>query len=425
MWLLVLYLLADHLPGTLLNQTCKHYDVVEYLNITEREHLLLMTMPKNDWTKPLIVTVDTVFVSILAVVEKTQTITTYFWIHAMWKNDFLSWDPQQFCNISHITIPFSYFWVPDLYLLEQVLEDTSTWMTYVNLTHDGMIKAMKPIRLTSTCVLDFHYFPFDTQKCSVSLVSAMHLENSIVLKSLRNSSEVDKDRLKYFVDNGEWHPLELVMEEKTKDGRSTILFSVVIERESSLYVLALILPSLSLMLLDLLSHYVPKSYNEKINFKITLLLGISVLMLLLNEFLPASSDDPPIIVIFFIGTMTLMAIGIIETIFVMYIGSKILKSDKTPGGTLPLYQGLLLESCSKEVQLKEEEPVLEDGVVSILERISRDMHLVREQILSLQSTEKMETKREKLQEKIEKMVFYCHLVLCSAFYIIIFSKWKW
>ncbi|KAM4031474.1 5-hydroxytryptamine receptor 3A-like [Anomaloglossus baeobatrachus] len=424
MWLLLLYLLAGYLPGTLQNETCKHYDVVEYLNITEREHLLLMTIPKNDWTKPLIVSVDTVFVSILAVVEKTQTMTSYFWIHSTWKNDFLSWNPQQFCNISHISIPLSYFWVPDLYLLEQVIEDTSTWMTFANLTHDGMITAIKPIRLTSTCVLNFYYFPFDIQNCSVSLTSAMHLENNIVLKSMRNASEVDRDRLTYFVDNGEWHPLELVVEETTQTGRSTLLFSVVIERESSLYVLALILPTLSLMLLDLLSHFIPKSYNEKISFKITLLLGISVLMLLLNEFLPASSEKPPIIVIFFIGTMTLMCIGIIETIFVMYIGGKIRKKDTTPGGTLPLYQGLLPESDSNKVQLKEEQ-ILEDGAITILEKISRDMHLVREQILSLQSAEKLETEREELQEKIERMLFYCHLVLYSAFYIIIFSKWKW
>ncbi|KAM3921138.1 5-hydroxytryptamine receptor 3A-like isoform 2-T2 [Leptodactylus fuscus] len=415
----------DNLPGALLHQTCKQYDVIEYLNITEREHQLLMTMPKNDWTKPLIITVDIVFISILAVVEKTQTITTYFWIYLTWKNDFLSWDPEQFCNISHTTIPLSYFWVPDLYYVEQVIEDSTSWMKYANLSHDGTITAVKPTHLSSTCILDFYYFPFDVQTCSVTLISAMHKENSLILTSQKNSSDVNSERLKYFVDNGEWHPLEVTVEYKPQDGYSRLLYTATIQRESSLYILALILPSMALLVLDLLSNFVPKAYNEKIGFKITLLLGISVLMLLLNDFLPASSDQPPIIVIFFIGTMSLMAIGIVETIFITYIGGRTQKSDKTAAGTFPLYQGLLLKSSCNEDELKEEEPVPEDGVASALEKICRDMHMVRQQILSLQRKENLEAEREKFQERIEKFVFYGHTVLVITFYMLVFFKWKW
>ncbi|XP_066442066.1 5-hydroxytryptamine receptor 3A-like [Eleutherodactylus coqui] len=417
--------LNGYLPGALLNQTCKQHDVVEYLNITEREHLLLMTMPRSDWTKPLIITVDSVLLSILDVVEKTQTITTYFWIYLKWKNDFISWDPQQFCNISHITVPLSYFWIPDLYFVEQVIEDSTSWIKYINLTHDGIITAIKPMRLTSTCVLDFYYFPFDTQKCSVTLVSAVHSETRIILKPLKNVTEINKEHMKYFVYNGEWHPMKLRLEENSMDGFSRVEYTMQMERQGSLYILALIVPSLILMILDILSYYIPKSYNEKVNFKITLLLGLSVIMLLLNDFLPASSDHPPIIVIFFIGTMASMACGILETIFIMYIGGKVLKPDMTSAGTYSLYEGLLLKSSSTDVQLKEEQQVLEDGVVSMLERICRDMHLVREQILSLQSMEKLETERGKVQAKIEKWLFCSHIVAVLVFYLIIFIKWKW
>ncbi|XP_075701814.1 5-hydroxytryptamine receptor 3C-like [Rhinoderma darwinii] len=349
----------------------------------------------------------------------------YFWISTMWKNDFLSWDPQQFCNMSHITVPLSHLWLPDLYFYEQVVEDLSPWMRYANLTHEGMITAVKPTRLTSTCVLDFYYFPFDIQKCSISLVSSMHLENSMVLKTLKNSSEIHEESMKYFVDNGEWHLLEVLVEEKKLHGYSWLIYSVVMQRQSSLYVLALILPSLSLLVLDLLCHYIPKLYIEKINFKVTVLLGLSVLLLMLNDFLPASSDDAPIIVIFLIGTMTSITAGILENIFVMYAGGKILEPDKTSTGTYPLYQGLFLKSSSKEVQLEEEEQVLEDGVVSMLERICRDMHLVRQQIQSLQGMENLGRRREELQEKIDKLVFYSHLVLVTAFYTTVVFKWKW
>ncbi|KAG8564921.1 hypothetical protein GDO81_012633, partial [Engystomops pustulosus] len=250
-------------------------------------------------------------------------------------------------------------------------------------------------------------------------------ERSLVLKSLKNSSDMNSELFEYFVDNGEWIPLEVKVEEKIINGYSRLLYTMVIQRQSSLYTLALILPSLCLLALDLLCHFIPKSYNEKVGFKITLLLGISVLMLLLNDFLPASSDNPPVIVIFFIGTMTLMCTGILETILVMYIGGRMIKPESTCTGTFPLYQGLLLKSPSKEINLKEEEHSPEDGVLSSLERIRRDVHLMREQILSMQSSDKLETERENFQEKMEKVVFYCHLTLVSAFYIVVFVKWKW
>ncbi|XP_069808353.1 5-hydroxytryptamine receptor 3A-like isoform X2 [Dendropsophus ebraccatus] len=414
-----------YIPGAVLKQTCKHYDVINYLNITERQDLLLMTMPKNDWKEPLVVTVDMLFVSILNVVEKTQTLMTYFWIFTIWKNDFLSWDPEQFCNISYVTIPLSSVWVPDLYFLEQVVEDISPWMKYANLTHDGVITALKPMRLTSTCVLEFYYFPFDIQKCSVIFTSTMHRENHIILRTLRNTTEIRKEDIDLYVENGEWNPLEITVEEKQLNGYSTLFCTLVMKRQSSLYVSALILPSLSLMVLDLLSHFIPRAYNEKISFKITVLLGISVLTIILNDLLPASSGTPPVIVIFVIGTMTLIAAGTVELILIMYIGGKILKPDTKTAGAFPPYQGPLPQSCSREVQFEDEGTVLEDGVLSKLERICRDIQLVRQQILTLRSTEEMEEKCAKFQDKIENVVFYLHFLLVSAFYAIVFVLWKW
>ncbi|CAI9546020.1 unnamed protein product, partial [Staurois parvus] len=104
-----------------------------------------------------------------------------------------------------------------------------------------------------------------------------------------------------------------------------------------------------LLVLDLLSYFIPKSYQEKANFKLTVLLGISVLAIILNDYLPASTNVPPVVVMFFIGTMLLIIMGILEVIFIMYIGGKVQKTEVTSKKKCPVFQGLFFKSCSRDV----------------------------------------------------------------------------
>lgn len=67
------------------------------------------------------------------------------------------------------------------------------------------------------------------------------------------------------------------------------------QRRPILYVLNLIFPTSALFILDMVISCTYVSSSEKINFKITLILEVSVLSLILNEILPTSSDDPPVI----------------------------------------------------------------------------------------------------------------------------------
>lgn len=35
-----------------------------------------------------------------------------------WKNEFLSWNPNDYCGIEDVLIPNNNFWLPDLYIYE-------------------------------------------------------------------------------------------------------------------------------------------------------------------------------------------------------------------------------------------------------------------------------------------------------------------
>lgn len=72
-------------------------------------------------------------------------------------------------------------------------------------------------------------------------------------------------------------------------------FQVTMSRKPLLYVVNLIVPLLYLLVLDLASFFISESRGEKLSFKVTILLSISVLLLILQDMLPSTEATMPFI----------------------------------------------------------------------------------------------------------------------------------
>ncbi|XP_037770563.1 5-hydroxytryptamine receptor 3A isoform X1 [Chelonia mydas] len=264
--------------------------------------------------------------SILSVTEKLQTVTVYFLVIMKWKNVFVTWNPQDFCNISNLVLPVDTFWSPYIIIYEQVDEEKSLSRPFLSITHKGIISTTQQHQVTITCNLEMHKFPFDTQMCSISLFSFNHPETDLILRSNQTTDEVNKKSKLYHLTNGEWKftnitiiPYRLEDEEEVFTG---IIYEISMKRRPILYVLNLIFPSCALFLLDMTILFSSSSYEDKISFQLSLIIGESVLALILKDILPTSSDDPPIIVMFFIGVFVLMIMGVLETCLLMQLKKK-------------------------------------------------------------------------------------------------------
>ncbi|KAJ6660342.1 hypothetical protein lerEdw1_017765 [Lerista edwardsae] len=287
------------LAGAALNQNCMHQSVVEYLNVSQDNRLFLYTRPKKNWTEPLEVTLDFTLVSILAVVEKLQVITTYFWLFVKWNNDFVSWNASDFCNITHLTLPADKFWIPEITIEEQANEEKARTSPFVRISSDGEIMQFQEFHLTSSCSLNIYRFPFDKQKCNITVLSPMHSAKEVILKMKEVVLEVDAKNRNLYLTNGEWRFNRISPSSDIMSGvemeYSAVTYEIFMQRRPVLYVLNLIFPTSALFIMDMVISCTYVSSSEKINFKITLILEVSVLSLILNEILPTSSDDPPVI----------------------------------------------------------------------------------------------------------------------------------
>lgn len=70
---------------------------------------------------------------------------------------------------------------------------------------------------------------------------------------------------------------------------------IILKRRSTLYVVNLLIPSFFLITIDLFSFMLPPQSVDRSTFKMTLILGYSVFLLIMDELLPVTGNVTPII----------------------------------------------------------------------------------------------------------------------------------
>ncbi|XP_074526271.1 5-hydroxytryptamine receptor 3A-like [Halichoeres trimaculatus] len=174
--------------------------------------------------------------------------------------------------------------------------------------------------------MDFYSFPFDTQTCNLTFKSVQHdVDHIRLVLYWPNEIIFDITRAKMKTES-EWLLKNITTESKedTNFGfkLSLLIYTMTIKRRSVLYVANFIVPILFFLCLDLASFLISESGGEKLSFKVTVLLAVTVMQLILNEILPSSSDRIPLIAVYCIGVFTLMMLSLLETILMMYLMEK-------------------------------------------------------------------------------------------------------
>ncbi|XP_029429480.1 5-hydroxytryptamine receptor 3A-like [Rhinatrema bivittatum] len=275
--------------------------------------------PVRNWTNPTIVEIDILVRKILNVDEKYETLKTYLWYRQFWKDEFLTWVPEAFDNVKNISIPTTDIWIPDILINEFVETETSPHIPYVYLDYEGRVRNYKPVQAVTTCSLRIYSFPFDWQNCTFTFTSWLHIIQDINLTVWREPQlEEDND--------GEWELCKVYHEynifEENCDSFAQLIYRVIIRRRPLFYVVNLLLPSMFLLLMDVIGFYLPPDCGERISFKITLLLGYSVFLIIVSDILPATATGTPLIGVYFAVCLALLVLSLTESIVIVQLVHK-------------------------------------------------------------------------------------------------------
>uniref|UniRef100_A0AAX7UWR2 Neurotransmitter-gated ion-channel ligand-binding domain-containing protein n=1 Tax=Astatotilapia calliptera TaxID=8154 RepID=A0AAX7UWR2_ASTCA len=253
-----------------------------------------------DYTHPTKVELDIILYAILAVVGATLLHTLCISVFdfsdnltlmQIWNNERISWDPDQFCGITHITIPREILWKPDVFIYEMIQTDDSPQSYYISVAYDGTITSEDDIKIVSTCKMDVHKFPFDTCLNSETFLSFFlsfpKTVDEMQLSPFSNSSRATQFSREVMKTQGEWEFLQLSISKVNMTFENKLWESLIYTRRPLLHVINFLLPILFFLTLDLASFFIADHRGEKLGFKVTVLLAISVLLLILNDILPS------------------------------------------------------------------------------------------------------------------------------------------
>uniref|UniRef100_A0A3Q1CI50 Uncharacterized protein n=2 Tax=Amphiprion ocellaris TaxID=80972 RepID=A0A3Q1CI50_AMPOC len=350
MMLLLFLLLIRAADGESSEKVCSYQDVLNHLNLTKDNELFSMTRPIKDYKRSTEVSLELLLYAILDVKEIDQTFVPYVWILMKWQNDYISWDPHDFCGITNVSLPTGVLWKPDLTIEEipknyrlfttcsnswyrtsphgsrRIEKDKAPPSPHLTIDYNGTVFVQNDQVLVSTCRMHVYKFPFDTQSCTLSFKSVVHTVTEIRLVHHWSSSETTEWSRELMRTQYEWLFLNMKVTNKsvTTFGaeQDMIIYTISMKRRPLLYIINFLLPVFFFLCLDLASFLISDRGGEKLSFKVTVLLAVTVMQLILNEILPSSSNRIPLIAVYCIGIFGLMLLSLLETIVVMYLMEK-------------------------------------------------------------------------------------------------------
>ncbi|XP_068098891.1 5-hydroxytryptamine receptor 3B isoform X2 [Hyperolius riggenbachi] len=321
-------------------------------------------------------------------------------------------------------------------------------LPYVYVNSAGVIRNNKPMQVVSACSLETYAFPFDVQNCSLTFSSCLHTVNDLNLSIWRSYEEIMVDK-SIFLNDGEWELLSVPSSYDilhTQGGSfAQVQFNLVIRRRPLLYIVSILLPSILLMIADLMSFYLPPDSGTRIMFKTSILVGYTVFRVNMADELPATTLNVPLIGVFFVVFMALMVLSLGKSIVVV----KFLYADKE------ISQSLLISQCtmlSKEGpdDCEENDENTDHSIGStsatsesicgvdevfqsssgtddqLMEHILQEMTSIRSYMQGMESEEAWHTHWLGLCYQLDSLMFRAYLILFTAYATTLgFLWWSW
>uniref|UniRef100_A0A3B4XGS9 Neurotransmitter-gated ion-channel ligand-binding domain-containing protein n=1 Tax=Seriola lalandi dorsalis TaxID=1841481 RepID=A0A3B4XGS9_SERLL len=353
----------------------------------------------------------------MATITRVHTAFTLYGILGVvclrWENEFVSWDPIQ-CGTDKITLPRKKFWLPDIVINEFMDENTAPTVPYVYLHSNGTVRDALPAKVVSSCNLDIYTFPFDIQNCTLTFNSYLHLDH------------ITDACLVFFV------------------FFLFFLLQIRVRRRATLYVVNLLIPSCFLITVDMFSFLLPPQSVDRSSFKMTLILGYTVFLLIMNDLLPITGNTIPLINVFFSICLALMVASLLETILVTHLlcgsgdfspvprwiqvlvlqilGRLVCLSQKTQGSDME-QNVVVAKSKADEEPPEEKGPVVEDKALQELRSMCKDLQALRLQVEQRDGGSQGSEEWIQVGFIIDRLLFGLYILFISISFITIIIIW--
>ncbi|XP_059471253.1 neuronal acetylcholine receptor subunit alpha-10-like [Neocloeon triangulifer] len=296
-----------------------------YTTVDKLKHELLADYDKftrpSHHTNTTVVTID-LNLKHIDLDEMSSILTVYAWAKMLWNDDKLKWNASDYENLETLHLADHEVWQPDitLYNSAQGSEVDHYGNTHCIVQHDGQVLWVPPAEFHAFCQIDLHYWPFDTQTCTLMLGSWTYDGEQIDLQ-LDDGDSV----LEMMNNNSQWEIMGVQKQRNLKyynccpEAYIDVTYTLQLRRRSEAYRTVVITPATVVVLLTLATFLLPSHAGEKIILNGLTAVIICILLLSFSERLPEMAYRPPLIILFYGSCLTMVALALIESVVVIRI----------------------------------------------------------------------------------------------------------
>ncbi|CAD6186906.1 unnamed protein product [Caenorhabditis auriculariae] len=250
---------------------------------------------------------------ILKVDERDQIVNIYCWLELYWQDETLRWEPSEYGNLTRIHVPSNKIWKPDVlvYNNANMNVEENEMETNAIVNHDGRVMLFRSMITDISCNLNLQQFPFDQQVCYVTFASWSMDGSKLSLKATP-----DTDNLELYIRNSEWTLSDFRVKKYMKvydccpHPFPDVTYFMVLQRSPSYYIFSLVIPSAFITVVTIVGFFTPHSTTgentEKVSLGVTALLSMAIIMMMVSDEVPATSEVIPLIGKYYIGLIFLI-----------------------------------------------------------------------------------------------------------------------
>eukprot|EP00057_Strongylocentrotus_purpuratus_P003253 XP_003726263.2 PREDICTED: neuronal acetylcholine receptor subunit alpha-9-II [Strongylocentrotus purpuratus] len=255
--------------------------------------------------------------------ETQQQLTIMAYMRMSWRDEFITWNPDDYDGIELLALRPSDLWLPDIALYQSCSKEFISYQeTYVLCLYNGTCDWHFPAILTSTCKVDVRYFPFDIQLCDLTFGAWSADVTMVELHTFEVPDDTSDD---IFAKNGVW-TLESFTAINLRPfyvccphNFTEIKYTLRLRRESAFFTKVVVVPSVLLTMLMALTFWSHPDSGEKVTLAISNLLAMILFQQLVADSMPPIGDTTSVLVTFFFIMIALGCGAVVCAVIVLRI----------------------------------------------------------------------------------------------------------
>ncbi len=238
---------------------------------------------------------------ILSLDETTQVLYTIGWINLLWMDQSLKWNASQFDGVSSILVDYHKAWRPDLAIYntaDELFSDSYLKPSKLRVYDTGHVYFSPGGVFVTSCPMNVTYYPYDTQKCVITLSEWMAFSTEVMLQPFHTRFNVN-----YTFPNGEWIISDTKVEkqpftmESARPGdreqdADSLNFILYLKRNPDYITQNIIFPAYLTSGLSIVTFLIPPSSGERVSVSLSVLVAFTVFMLITFQSIPRTSTLP-------------------------------------------------------------------------------------------------------------------------------------